>query len=213
MITRKEVIRYLGYGQNIPDDKVMELINNCIKEVEAAAKPKNVYRRFDVFISEDDVISVAGLTIESHNLAKNLRGCSEAVLFAATLGTDVDRLLNKALKLDIAKAAVIQAAAAAAIEDYCNDCQNDITAKVKKEGLYVRPRFSPGYGDFDIHHQDDILRMLDTAKKIGLTMTDSYMLTPTKSVTAIIGISDTQEKCHIKGCEACEKKDCIYRRN
>lgn len=132
MITRKEVIRYLGYGQNIPDDKVMELINNCIKEVEAAAKPKNVYRRFDVFISEDDVISVAGLTIESHNLAKNLRGCSEAILFAATLGTDVDRLLNKALKLDIAKAAVIQAAAAAAIEDYCNDCQNEITAKVKK---------------------------------------------------------------------------------
>jgi hypothetical protein len=55
--------------------------------------------------------------------------------------------------------------------------------------------------------------MLDTAKKIGLTMTDSYMLTPTKSVTAIIGISDTQEKCHIKGCEVCEKKDCIYRRN
>ena len=146
MITRKEVIRYLGYGQNIPDDKVMESINNCIKEVEAAAKPKNVYRRFDVFISEDDVISVAGLTIESHNLAKNLRGCSEAVLFAATLGTDVDRLLNKALKLDIAKAAVIQAAAAAAIEDYCNDCQNDITAKVKKEGLYVLPRFSPGDG-------------------------------------------------------------------
>ena len=55
--------------------------------------------------------------------------------------------------------------------------------------------------------------MLDTAKKIGLTMTESYMLTPTKSVTAVIGISDTQEKCHIKGCEACGKKDCIYRRN
>ena len=85
--------------------------------------------------------------------------------------------------------------------------------ELKAQNKWLRPRFSPGYGDFDIHHQDDILRMLDTAKKIGLTMTDSYMLTPTKSVTAIIGISDTQEKCHIKGCEACEKKDCIYRRN
>ena len=70
MITRKEVIRYLGYGQNIPDDKVMELINNCIKEVEAAAKPKNVYRRFDVFISEDDVISVAASPLKAIILQK-----------------------------------------------------------------------------------------------------------------------------------------------
>ena len=65
----------------------------------------------------------------------------------------------------------------------------------------------------DIHHQKDILQMLDTAKTIGLTMTDSYMLTPVKSVTALIGISDSDEKCHIKGCESCGKTDCIYRRN
>ena len=107
----------------------------------------------------------------------------------------------------------LQACAAAMLEEYLDEWQTALEADMKKEGYYIRPRFSPGYGDFDIAHQDMILRMLDTAKKIGLTMTDSYMLTPTKSVTAIIGISDTQEKCHIKGCEVCEKKDCIYRRN
>lgn len=212
MITRKEVIRYLGYGQNIPDDRVMELINNCIKEVEAAAKPKNVYRRFDVFISEDDVISVAGLTIESHNLAKNLRGCSETVLFAATLGTDVDRLLNKALKLDIAKAAVIQATAAAAIEDYCNDCQNDITAKVKKEGLYVRPRFSPGYGDFALSHQGKFLNAINATKLIGITLSEGGIMIPEKSVSAIMGLSKIDTKCHLEGCEACGNAECQYRR-
>ena len=189
MITRKEVIRYLGYGQNIPDDKVMELINNCIKEVEAAAKPKNVYRRFDVFISEDDVISVAGLTIESHNLAKNLRGCSEAVLFAATLGTDVDRLLNKALKLDIAKAAVI-----------------------KKEGLYVRPRFSPGYGDFALSHQGKFLNAINATKLIGITLSEGGIMIPEKSVSAIMGLSKIDTKCHLEGCEACGNAECQYRR-
>ena len=50
------------------------------------------------------------------------------------------------------------------------------------------------------------MRMLDCAKKIGLTMTDSYMMSPTKSVTAIIGISTEKERCPISGCEACGKK-------
>ena len=63
---------------------------------------------------------------------------------------------------------------------------------MKKEGYYIRPRFSPGYGDFDIAHQDMILRMLDTAKKIGLTLTGGNMLTPSKSVTAVIGLSETE---------------------
>ena len=68
--------------------------------------------------------------------------------------------------------------------------------------------------DADDARFDEILqKVVDTAKKIGLTMTESYMLTPVKSVTALIGISDSDEKCHIKGCESCTKTDCIYRRN
>ena len=103
--------------------------------------------------------------------------------------------------------------AAAMLEEYCDKAQNEIAESLRKEQLYLRPRFSPGYGDYSILHQDDILRMLDAAKTIGLTMTESYMLTPTKSVTAVIGVSSTQEPCHIKGCEECQKLDCIYRRS
>lgn len=57
------------------------------------------------------------------------------------------------------------------------------------------------------------MRMLDCAKTIGLTLTGGGMMTPTKSVTAVIGASTEQQSCHIKGCEACEKKDCLYRRS
>ena len=132
----------------------------------------------------------------------------EAFVFAVTLGYGVDRLLSRLSVISGAEYFITDALASAFAEAACDGAEAEIC-----KGCGGRARFSPGYGDFDIHHQDDILRMLDTAKKIGLTMTDSYMLTPTKSVTAIIGISDTQEKCHIKGCEVCEKKDCIYRRN
>ena len=114
---------------------------------------------------------------------------------------------------DMARVVVLQACAAAMLEEYLDERQMEISKEMEKEGLYLRPRFSPGYGDFSILHQKDILAMTDAAKKIGLTMTDSSMLTPVKSVTALIGLSRKQENCHIKGCEACEKRDCKYRRS
>lgn len=112
-----EVLRYLGYGKNPPDDRTMELIEICINEVEAAADCKSVCRRFNVYISGDD-ITIGGLHVKSNALASNLRGCDEVILFAATLSVGVDRILNRNIRLDMAKAAVIQAVAATAIEEY-----------------------------------------------------------------------------------------------
>ena len=112
----------------------------------------------------------------------------------------------------MARVVTLQACAAAMLEEYLDAWQEEEEKKLKTEGYYMRPRFSPGYGDFSIEHQGMILRMLDTAKTIGLTMTDSSMLTPSKSVTAVLGLSRTDMSCHMKGCEACGKTDCVYRR-
>ena len=98
------------------------------------------------------------------------------------------------------------------MEQFIDECQFEIQRKVANEGYYLRPRFSPGYGDFSIEHQKQILQMLNAAKEIGVSSTESSMLTPTKSVTALIGLSKSNQKCHPSGCEACQKYDCIYRR-
>ena len=112
----------------------------------------------------------------------------------------------------MARVVTLQACATTVLEEYLDDWQGKMEEEMAKEGLYLRPRFSPGYGDFSIGHQEEILRMLDAAKTIGLTMTAGGMLTPMKSVTAVIGLSRIKAPCHIKGCEACEKTDCVYRR-
>ena len=142
-----------------------------------------------------------------------LKQCEKLILFGATLGTGADRLITRASLTDMAKAVVLQACAAAMLEEYCDACQREIAKQQEKEGWYLRPRFSPGYGDFDIQYQKPLMQMLDCAKTIGLTMTDSFMMTPTKSVTAVIGMSRIKERCPIQGCEICEKKDCEYRRD
>ena len=209
----REAIRYLGFGRNAVDEQTLAMISDSFGNLEQAASPKSIYRIFDFSQMNDTEMMAGNVKIISRNLGKNLRGCASVILFGATLGIEVDRIIARYSRLDMAKAVTLQACAAALLEEYCDTCQRAIGEKLKEEGKFLRPRFSPGYGDFDISYQEPIMRMLDCAKTIGLTMTDSYMMTPTKSVTALIGVSLTEENCHIKGCESCGKKDCAYRRD
>lgn len=128
-----------------------------------------------------------------------------------TLGPAVDLLLKKYSVLNMSKAVVVQACAAAYLEEICDRVVDEIEREFDCRG-YLRPRFSPGYGDFSILHQKEILEMIDAPRKIGLTMTEASMLVPTKSVTAVIGISKEKTACHKSGCEDCGKTDCVYRR-
>lgn len=211
-IRTREAIRYLGYGKHAIDERTRRLIQDSFEELEQVTDAKFVYRIFEVSVPDTDVLKIGKLEIKSKNLSKNLKGCHMAVLFGATLGTGVDMLMKKYTIVDMTKAVVLQACAAAVLEEYCDKMQKQIALEAL-EGLYLRPRFSPGYGDFSILHQKELLEMLEAPKKIGLTMTDGYMLTPTKSVTAVIGISRENSLCPVKECEECSKTDCVYRRS
>ena len=188
----REAVRYLGFGRNEADERTLELIQQSFKDLEQEAGPKSICQIFDLNHTEDGRLVIGQMEIQSKSLSRNLKGCRRVVLFGATV--------------------VLQSCAAAMLEEYCDECQKKIAAELEEEHLYLRPRFSPGYGDFDICYQEPIVRMLNCAKTIGLTLTDSFMMTPTKSVTAVIGISTQKDRCPISGCEVCTKKDCEYRR-
>lgn len=209
-----EAIRYLGYGKHAIDERTKEMIQDSLKELEEISNVRFIYRIFEVSFLEnkkENGLRLEALEIHSKNLKKNLQDCPKAILFCITLGTEVDRLIRRYSITDMSRAVVMQACAAAFLEAAC-DLAQEYMKKELEPGWYFRPRFSPGYGDFSIFHQRDILQMLEVPKKIGVTMTDSYMMTPTKSVTAVIGMSHVKQICHVAGCEQCVKKDCIYRR-
>lgn len=208
----KEAIRYLGYGRHAIDERTLGLIQDSLIELEQIADERFVYRIFEIKEQNEKELTIENIKIQSKNLSKNLKGCKNVVVFGATLGTRVDLLMKKYSVSHMTKAVVLQACATAVLEEYCDKIQKQIALGLDT-GLYLRPRFSPGYGDFSILHQKDMLQMLEAPKKIGLTLTEGYMLTPTKSVTAVMGISKEAKDCSIKGCEACAKKDCIYRRS
>lgn len=211
MTERKEVLRYLGIKGQEPAEELEELIMLCMAEVEAAAEPRSVMRRFPISLT-GDTVQAGGMELKSRLLVRNLQDCQEAVFFAATLGSGVDRLLQKYLKLQVSKAVVVQAAAAAAIEAYCNACQRKLEQEVIKEGLFVRPRYSPGYGDLALTVQGQFLELLQASKTVGIVLTEGDIMLPEKSVTAIMGLSRVRTGCHVEGCELCGKTTCAYRR-
>lgn len=209
----KEAVRYLGFGRREADEATLRLVAAAFSQLERAASPRIVWRVFDLKTAGEGRLDIGGMEVESRSLWKNMKGCCQAVVLGATLGSGVDLLMRRQSLTDMAAAVVTQACAAAMLEEYLDVEQEKIGRELEREGKYLRPRFSPGYGDFSICHQGQLLAMLEAPKRIGLSMTDSSMLTPVKSVTAVIGVSTVKEPCHRKGCEACGKTDCIYRRN
>lgn len=153
----------------------------------------------------------ATLVLTSRNLSDNLTQCSEVILFAATLGLEADKLIQRYTVMNMAKASIAQACGAACIEAYCNKEQEAIRQEAARRGLYLRPRFSPGYGDLALEHQRDIFALLECNKRLGMSLTDSMLMLPTKSVTAIIGLTKNADNCHIAKCNSCSKTDCEFR--
>lgn len=207
---QREVLRYLGYGKHQPEGESAALIAGRIAAVEQAAVPRWTALEFPLTLSPGGVV-LGDWAIESEKLRAHLDGCTAVLLFGATLGVEVDRLIARSAAGKVAQAAVDQAAAAALIEAVCDDACNQLAKQYP--GKYLRPRFSPGYGDFPLSAQPELLRRLDAPRKIGLTATDSCLLAPVKSVTAVIGVADTPGKCHAGGCATCSKSNCAFRRD
>ena len=163
-IDRKETLRYLGYygGKDFSD--IQTELAECESLMLSALKPKACYEEFSV--SHGDMLDLGFAKTDSKSLAKNLEGCSKIVLFAATVGAEVDRLIIKYGKLSPARALILQAMGSASIECWCDDVNEIIT---KKYGA-TKPRFSCGYGDLPLSLQRDIFTALSVTKRLGITL-------------------------------------------
>lgn len=141
-VRRSEVFRYLGYGNRVPDEETGELAEECIKELLRVSEERICVREFPVTV-RDGSLDCGCFQTSSRSLLKNLGGCARVLVMAATLGTGVDRLLLKYGKLFMARAVVMQAAAAALIEEVCDRNFESWRKEYEEKGLYLRPRFSP----------------------------------------------------------------------
>lgn len=180
-----EILRYMGVRD--ADEGLTALLQDCISDASAFFSYRVCYREFAVCATEEGM-DLGFTYVKSHALQKNLTGCDRIVLFAATVGLEIDRLIARYSRLQPAKALCLQSLGAERIEALCDMFCEEMCKRFALEGAFLRPRFSPGYGDLSLSLQKDIFRVLDCSRKIGLTLNESLLMSPTKSVTAIVGI-------------------------
>ena len=180
-----------------------------------AAEPAFTYA-----VIETDVLPIPG-----KSLSKHLDGCRQLVVMAVTLGHEVDRLITEIQSSRIALGVVIDSGASVMAERAANMAEEQIreelaadmvtvnTAGERTEPMYMTPRFSPGYGDSPLEMQERVLDLLDAEQKLGITLSKGYMMSPSKSITAIIGLADHPVTGRLATCNECVLKDkCQFRK-
>lgn len=203
-IDLKDIVTYLGYYGVKCDCTTESMLNECLDKFIESVTFKACYTLLPVKIGEK--VSVGNMEFCSESLKKNLAECEKAYVFAATAGSESQRLIAKNSIISPLKGIITDCIGSAAIEAFC-----DKFNKKLEENEFLRPRFSPGYGDLPLECQKEILTFLDAKNKIGLSLNDSLMMSPSKSVTAIIGIGKEKNKCHGPGCMICKSENCPYR--
>ena len=201
-VDRAEILRYAGMKSPTPD--IDALLDACLEEALPKLSYRLVYTTLPVK-AEGGVVDVGFAAVRSEALCSYLSTAKEAIFFAATVGLEPDRLIGKYGSIAPTKALLMQAIGAERIESLCDAFQRD----ARKEYGASSARFSPGYGDLPLTFQKEMFRLLDCPRKIGLTLNESLLMSPTKSVTAIIGMAEDAPK---HSCEHCSLIQCEFRK-
>ena len=206
-----EALRYMGRrGHDV--SSLMPTVEECADELLKAVKPAFIYKYFDISSSGKGIeVKGTNLVLCGNDVSAHLEGCGSCVLLCATASAGADKLIRRFGAYDMTKAFITDCLASSAVETICNEVCEEIQQKLI--GRYTTWRFSPGYGDLPLSTSRDIITILDAQKRIGLNYTESDMLVPSKSVTAVIGVSDHELPRKRRGCESCNMyKTCNYRK-
>ena len=206
-----EAVRYMGYRSK-PDEKQMALIRERAALIEKTIKPAVIYRVFDIGETFYGVkLKLSNVTLGGEDIKRHLKGCEKCILLCATAGLKADELIRRAQAEDISLGFITDCLASAAVEAVCNDLERKIMAML--EGWHMTWRFSPGYGDLPLSVQPQILDVLNAQKRAGVSCLESLLMVPSKSVTAVIGLSREPIVDSRRGCSICNMSDrCEFRK-
>lgn len=204
----EEALRYIGAGAG---DKALraqaEAIAGTITEI-----PRYTYRIFSLVQTDDGFfLPEADITLTGKTARTMLATSAKAAVLVCSLGVGFDTRLRSMQVRDMAKAVILDGCGSALVEQGCDAAEAELRARFP--GLYLTDRFSPGYGDLPLALQPGICAALDAQRRLGVTVTPSLLLNPSKTVTAFIGLSDRPQKARIRGCAFCAMKEtCTLRK-
>lgn len=207
-----ETRRYAGLKKATFDE---EKIRQAADEAALLAAPRGIWQQYPYDSERHTVASAPECLIRGRSIEKHLQGAEAVIVLAATVGEAIEEAVTAHFDAGrYAYAVLLDAAATAAVEQVADAMEKTMQPAAARQGYAMRWRYSPGYGDWPLTEQPHLIR-LAKAEEIGIHLTESLMLWPRKSITAIIGLAKkgaASPKPSPSGCAACAKTDCLARR-
>ena len=208
-IPRTETLRYLSYHGSFLPEEIRADLDRCEALMLRTAHPRLVWRLFP--LTDDGALEGTDYRPGGEDIRSFLRGCDSVIVFAATLGVEAESLIRRSAGKNMADSVILDAAGSAAIEAVCDNFCADLAAALSPR--FLTDRFSPGYGDMPLSEQRAIFSLLDVSRRIGVSLSESCLMIPQKSVTALIGVSDRPQPKRARSCEICGNfENCAYRK-
>lgn len=207
-LNRAEILRYLGYKDTTVTKRIERLIERCERETLEVIQPKYIYKRFSIEEDREGVkVLNTPLILSGKDISEHVKNCREIYLLGATAGIELDRRIRRYMITEPDVGVVMDSCGIQAVEQIADIAEKEIEARVENEGFHLTWRFSPGYGDLPLETQKELVRILDTHRKIGVSLTQSCLMVPSKSITAILGVSDMKQDHRANKCDYCN--NCI----
>lgn len=213
-LDRKELLRYLGYRGQAYDPSLDEDIDGAVARAIAVSRPRCAVATFEVAgqgAADDGTpeVHLAGtaLTLRGSHIARHLDGALAVGVLAVTLGMENERELKRLSLTDHLAHILLDAASTTLVERAADAAESYLVAEAANRRLYTNFRFSPGYGDLPMETQPVLLRTLDATRRLGITLTPTLLMTPTKSVTAVVGMFPTRQRSTHGNCDRCALAD------
>ena len=181
----REILRYAG--ARCDSSEIRKLCEDCLEECKNVFRYSVCFSYYPITVKET-FIDLGFMRTTSAALRKNLEGCDGIWLFAATVGIESDRLIARYSRIEPSRALLFEAVGSERVEALCDAFCHEIAEKEAADGRITHPRFSAGYGDFPLEAQKEIFDVLEPHKYIGLSLGKNLLMTPQKSVTALIGV-------------------------
>lgn len=205
-----EVLRYMGAAG--ADEALRAQAAQVLEETRRSFPPRYAYRLSRVDMQADGVhLAEIPLALPGKLAARMLGECHHAAVLVCTLGLRFEQHCRACQARDMTRALMLDACGSALVEHGCDQAEGEIQHSFPH--AHLTERFSPGYGDLPLNLQPAICTALDSRRRLGVHVSPACMLTPQKSVTAIIGLADAPQPARIRGCACCAlRAQCMLRK-
>lgn len=213
----KEIKRYSGLAQT--SEFPPHLLEQVCVEAQILSHPKVVWQIYDYNPSTATIMSPESLTLSSTKISEHLKNCLQVIVIAVTIGSKLEEKVSEYFTKDeYTLGLLLDAAGTTAVEVAADQACDLIRQQANQKGYSTLFRFSPGYGQWDITVQPQILSLAH-AHEINVAATPSCMLVPRKSITAVIGL--TPNACQSAPaspaknttCQQCQQVNCLARKD